>query len=341
MSRKKGDGGMVNEIDFNLVGKVLEQDIISDKGVLLLKKGTVLTYSNILLLKKHNYKTVNVSENLSFKQCYMKHLNRVEDLFTNYKNLKEISLQKWFKEDQKIVSFIQKDATILETIYSIKKEDTLYRHCTNVGLLAFYLGKILRFSYKDKLELWQMGVLHDIGKMKLNPVLHIKREQVSKEQFVEYKKHPHYSWVLLKEVPDINVKILNAVRNHQERLNGSGFPRGLNVKYLHVTVQIISVADVIDELMSDNDHNIFSIINELELQTLENKLSPAVVVPFLRNTMRKHLGKQVRLSDDRDARIVFVFDHEPARPLIYFKDSNTFLDMRKFHNLKIIEFLTT
>ncbi|OIJ08700.1 hypothetical protein BKP35_17475 [Anaerobacillus arseniciselenatis] len=329
---------MVDNISFDLVGKVLEQDIVSETDVLLLKKGTVLTSAHVDLLKKHQYKKVKVSVNKSFEDFYFTHINRIQDLYTNLESIKDVSLKQWFKRDESIVRFVQKDPLIFEKLYSIKKTETIYRHSANVGLIAFYLGKLLRFSYKNKLRLWQMGVLHDIGKMKLDQGMVENPEKLTKKQLAEYEKHPEYSWNVLRGIPDINVKILNAVRNHRERIDGSGYPRRLTVKYLHPSVQIISVADVIDELMTKQEKNLFEILYGLEEEALQNKLSPAVVCPFLRNTLRKHINKHVLLNDGNVAEVSFVFDYEPMQPLLYFRESKTFIDLRKFHKLKIVGF---
>ena len=329
---------MIDNISFDLVGKVLEQDIVSETNVLLLKKGTILTYSHVELLRKHHYKKVKVSENKTFEDLYITHINQIQELYTNFENINNISIRQWFKGAQKIVSFVQKDPSILEKMYSIDNSHTIFRHSANVGLIAFYLGKLLRLPYKNKLQLWQMGVLHDIGKMKLDKEIVDNAEKLTEKQLAEYNKHPEYSWSILKEIPDINVKILNAVRNHQERIDGSGYPRGLTVKYIHVTVQMISVADRIDELMSQSKNNLFDIVYQLREETLQNKLSPAVVLPFIRHTLRKHIGKNVLLNDDSVAEICFIFDYEPTQPLLYNRESHTFVDMRRSYKLKMVEF---
>ncbi|RXI99832.1 HD domain-containing protein [Anaerobacillus alkaliphilus] len=321
----------MEEISFELVGKVLEQDITSDLNILLLKKGTVLTETNILLLKKHNYKAVKVSEDGSFKTLYLRHLKQVEDLFTDFHTSRE-----WFDKEEYIVRKVQRDVFYLEELYLFEDKSNLYRHSANVGLLAFFLGKLLRYSYKNKLLLWQMGLLHDIGKLKLKvDIVNKKVEELTVEEFQEYRQHPEFGWNLLKGMNGVNVMMLNAARHHHEHIDGSGFPKGINVKYLPVMVQIITVANKIDHVMSTNT-NIFNLLNELMEEVRGNKLNPAIVVPFVKYLLRSQLGRKVLLNDGTKCEIVYIFEQEPSQPLLSIEDENSYLDLRKHHKLKIV-----
>lgn len=328
----------MEEISFDLVGKVLEEDIVSEFDLLLLKKGAILTETNILLLKKHNYKIVNVSENISFKNLYLKHINHIEQLFSNLETERENNIKYWFEEDKKIVYDVQKHDFFLDQMYKIQADQTLFRHSVNVGLLSFFLGKLLRYSFKNKLLLWKIGLLHDIGKLKLKSKLLMKPEdELTVEDLHEYRKHPEIGWSILNQVKGVNATMLNAARYHHELIDGSGYPKGLKIKYLPVMVQIVSVANKIDKLLTASG-NPFDLVNILIEETRGNKLNPAIVIPFVRHILSKHVGKKVVLNNNETAEILFIFDHEPSQPLIYLTETDTFMDLRKHHKLKIVNF---
>ncbi|MCT8139417.1 HD domain-containing protein [Anaerobacillus sp. CMMVII] len=312
----------MEEISFDLVGKVLEEDIVSDLNILLLKKGSVLTETNILLLKKHNYKKVNVSEDVSFSGIYLKFVQQIEQLFTEINELKDIDITEWFEENQRIISEVQPVASFIDQLYQMKTEHTLPRHSANVGLLAFYIGKLLRYSMKNKIILWQMGVVHDIGKVK------VPSKMIT---------HPEIGWSMLKEVKGVNAQMLNAARQHHECIDGSGYPKGVNIKYLSVMVQIISVANTINNFLVKNE-NIFSLINYLIDETKKNKLNPAIIIPFVRHILGNSVGKHVMLNDKTVAEIVFIHENEPSQPLVHIKNTDVYVDLRKDHLLEIIAF---
>ena len=329
----------MEEISLKLVGKVLEQDIVSDQDVLLLKKGKILTEANILLLQKHRYKKIKVSEDLSFKKLYSQFLEKLEQLMNSIEEGKELDLQKWFEQEERIARKVHHDVSVISQMYELNAEPTLYRHSTHVGLIAFYLGKLLRFSYKNKLLLWEMGVLHDIGKLKLDQQLRNKHEgELTGKDLRQYKKHPELGWAILNELKKMNVMMLNSSRYHHEKLDGSGFPKGIKVKYISVMVQIVSVANFIDNEFSRHG-NLFTLVNKLVEETKNNKLSPAIITPFIRSFMRNQVGKKVLLSNALVGEIVFIFDNEPSQPLLYIVDTDKFIDLRKHIKIKIIEFV--
>ncbi len=321
-----GELSNMEEISFGLVGKVLEEDIFSEFDILLLKKGTILTETNILLLQKHNFMKVAVSENRSNKSLYLNHLKNIEELFKIY----ETGSEQWFEKEKSIVRKVQKEEIRFGELYQFGAEPTLYRHSANVGIIAFFLGKLMRYSYKNKLLLWEMGILHDIGKVN-------SPWDEPKNQTDTYKSHPEVGWKLLKKMKGVNVMLLNAARHHHELLDGTGFPNGVNVKYLPVMVQIITVANRVDNLMTTN-HNTFSLINELMAEVRGNKLNPAIVVPFIRHLIRNQLGKRVVLNDATKCEIIYIFEQEPAQPLLYIEDEDTFIDLRSSNQLKIVDY---
>lgn len=330
----------VLEISFDLVGKVLEQDIISEFGVLLLKKGAVLTESNIILLRNHDYKNVNVSEIVTFEKLYLKNIEQIKELFTDVNKIKEISIENWFEENAKFFQFILKNPSLTEEIYNINNvEDSLFRHSANVGIIAVILGKILGYSNKNLKLLWKMGVFHDIGKMKLSEELLHNQDNLEENEMSEYKKHAYYGWNILREVNDIDVNILNAVKQHHEKIDGTGYPKGLKVDEIPLLVQMISVANLVDKLSnSQGKTSIFQVMNYLINETQQNKLNPAIVVPFVRYKYYHYVGKEIILSDARLAKIIFIHDNEPSQPLVHVEESDEYIDLRKFHNLKIVDF---
>jgi HD-GYP domain-containing protein (c-di-GMP phosphodiesterase class II) len=329
------------EISFDLVGKTLEQDIYSELNILLLKKGTVLTETNILLLKKHDYKSVKVSEKVTFEKLYKKNIDRISDLFSSYNNVEEVSLDAWFEEDEKLFQFIVRNPSLTEDIYSTHKgEASLYRHSANVGIIAVIIGKVLGYSRKNLKILWKMGILHDIGKMKLSTDLLRKHGDLSKIEESEYQKHTYYGWNLFKVVNDIDVNILNAIKYHHEKIDGSGHPKGLKVNEIPLMVQMISVADLFDKLsVSEEMTSIFQVMNQLINETQQNQLNPAIVIPLIRYKFMQKVGKDIILSDGRKAKIIFIHENEPNQPLVNIIETDEYIDLRKYHTLKVVDFL--
>ncbi|OIJ20999.1 hypothetical protein BKP45_07345 [Anaerobacillus alkalidiazotrophicus] len=327
----------IEKLSFRLVGKKLEEDVFSNLDVLLLKKGTILTEIHITLLQNHHCQQVKVSDEVSFQFLYQKNIEHIEQLFLEIENLQEININDWFEPDKAVVREIQKNASILDNLYERKTQPSLFRHSANVGLLAFFLGKLLRYSYTNKLLLWKMGVLHDIGKRRLPSELWTKQEEeLTEAEKKQYRKHPELGFEMLKKVSGVNAQMLHAAKHHHERIDGSGYPNSVRVKHLPMMVQIISVANQLDKILTTGRTN-FELVNQLVEETRENKYNPAIVIPFVGHLLRKYVGKQVVLNDGTKAEVAFIFDHEPSHPLLYLKETDTFIDLRNDHKRKIVE----
>ncbi len=103
---------------------------------------------------------------------------------------------------------------------------------------------------EEELELLeQIGILHDIGKVGIPQNILRKQGSLSvvERQIVEL--HPGFSVKVLKTSKYFN-KHLNAIRDHHERLDGSGYPRGRKSDEISLEAQIIAVCDVFDALTS-------------------------------------------------------------------------------------------
>ncbi|RXI99827.1 HD domain-containing protein [Anaerobacillus alkaliphilus] len=307
------------EISFDLVGKSLEQDIYSELNILLLKKGTVLTEATIVLLKKHNFKTVIVSKKLLFEDLYKKNLNFLKEVFSDLSYFHTQPFPSWFEEDEKLFRFINQNTSLTEEIYSLKNiERNIFTHSANVGIISVIIGKILGYSNKNLKLLWKMGMIHDIGKMK-----------------TDTDQHGEVGYEILQNITGIHPVMLDVVRYHHEKIDGSGFPKRLKGNEIPIMVQIVSVANEVEHLFSNsNEVNPFHVMNRLIEDT--HKLNPAIVIPFVKAKYSQNIGNQIKLNDGRKAKIIFIHDNEPSQPLIQLEEDSQYIDMRKHHSLKVI-----
>lgn len=97
------------------------------------------------------------------------------------------------------------------------------------------------------------GLLHDIGKLGISSRILDKPGGLTNGEFAEVKKHPALTYDILSRVAPFG-DILERTANHHERLDGSGYPRGLTSESLGLPTRILIVADVFDALSSDRPY---------------------------------------------------------------------------------------
>ena len=211
-------------------------------------------------------------------------------------------------------------AIILQCINNIREnDDYLYNHSTNVATLNGLIGRWLDLSARDIDKLIRIGLVHDLGKLRVPSSILNKPATLTREEFEEVKKHPVYSQQILMEDGMDDREILMGVRGHHERTNGTGYPDGLLGKDIPMFARITAVSDVYDAMVSKrpykDSHSPFEILAEFS-KSRYSDLDIHVVAAFLENVPKQYMGKQALLSDGRTARIQFLNPNDFEYPIV-------------------------
>ncbi len=95
-------------------------------------------------------------------------------------------------------------------------DDVTYNHCMNVSLLASILGKWLNLAELNVKELAIAGLLHDIGKIKIQPEVLNKAGKLSEQEFEHIKQHTTLGYQIVA-ASDLSVGIKQAILMHHEK----------------------------------------------------------------------------------------------------------------------------
>ena len=153
-----------------------------------------------------------------------------------------------------IIEEVNQKLEIIHCINQLRINDEYtYSHSVNVAMLSSAIGKALGFSANLVKELVLGALLHDIGKMRIPKVILNKPDKLDKEEIALIKRHPVLGYQIVTNM-GIPEKISEIVYNHHERIDGNGYPRGLARDELSINVQIVSIVDVYDALVSDRPY---------------------------------------------------------------------------------------
>jgi len=137
------------------------------------------------------------------------------------------------------------------------KSQDLYTslHCLSVSILAMGFGTHLGLS-DDKIEtLGIAGLLHDVGKMKIDPAVLNKPGKLTEEEFRHIKLHPTFGYEALRGQDDIPAAAVQAAHGHHERLDGKGYPLGLDDYQIPFTTRVITIVDAFDAITSHRSYD--------------------------------------------------------------------------------------
>lgn len=122
-------------------------------------------------------------------------------------------------------------------------------HQRKVTELAVAIGRELGFD-ADRLESLQIaGLMHDIGKIAIPAEILSKPTRLTDTEMALIRAHPQMAYDILKNV-EFPRAVATFVLQHHERLDGSGYPKGLTGEQIHLEARIIAVADVVEAISS-------------------------------------------------------------------------------------------
>jgi HD domain len=131
-----------------------------------------------------------------------------------------------------------------------EKDEYTEEHTRRVALRAVQVGEELGLPPTRLRELATGAIVHDIGKLAVPDAILKKPEKLSAGEFATVKRHPGNGYRALKEL-GFRESVRRLVLDHHERLDGSGYPRGLSGPSISLDVRILAVCDVYDALISN------------------------------------------------------------------------------------------
>ena len=123
-------------------------------------------------------------------------------------------------------------------------------HTRGVALRAVQVGEELGLPPGRLRELAIGALVHDVGKLSVPDAILKKPSSLDDQEFAVIKRHPEWGRDLLGELGGFSTLVSRLVLDHHERLDGSGYPRGLSAEDLDLETRVLAVCDVFDALIS-------------------------------------------------------------------------------------------
>jgi putative nucleotidyltransferase with HDIG domain len=145
------------------------------------------------------------------------------------------------------------------------KSPWTHEHCGRVCAIATEMAKLMGLPEPALHELRRAALLHDLGKLSISNRILDKPGPLSDEERRRFREHPLLAEQILGRISTF-AELAAVASAHHERLDGSGYPRGLAGDALTVPMRVLAVADVYEALISDRPYRpAFSPRDALEL----------------------------------------------------------------------------
>jgi len=140
---------------------------------------------------------------------------------------------------------------IVNTLYEKSNREML--HSKRVGNLCAMIGTLMGFDQDEVNQLRIAGLLHDIGKIGIDEKILNKPEALSKSEWEEMKRHPEIGYRILSSANEF-AEVAEYVLQHEEKWDGTGYPRGLKGKEISIQARIVTIADAYDAMVSSRTY---------------------------------------------------------------------------------------
>ena len=129
-------------------------------------------------------------------------------------------------------------------------DESSYTHALQVAVLLASFGRELGFSREQLTYLGQVGMLLDVGKLRISERILNKRGNLAPAEFDEVKRHVQYGLEIVESSGVAHPDVVAGVAEHHERLNASGYPRGLHDAQIAPVGKMAGIVDSFSALTS-------------------------------------------------------------------------------------------
>ncbi|MCS7150798.1 MAG: HD domain-containing protein [Endomicrobia bacterium] len=257
------------------------------------------------------------------EEVYAKAINTVRNLFRNINSSKTSILVDDVLEVTRSITEIvdvNNQDILLYSCYSTI-DSYIYAHSVNVAIYSGVIGKAKGLPIEDLQELVLCGILHDIGMAK---VLHIaeKKQKITEPEFEDIKNHSEYAKEEIGKLQlpaQLKSKLISVISQIHERMDGSGYLKGLEAEQIEFFAKIISIADIYEAMTHPRPYRDRILPHDAVVALVkqaQTELDSQLTKLFIDKISIFPVGSYVKLNTGEIARVIATNSSFPLRPKV-------------------------
>ena len=178
------------------------------------------------------------------KIIYQTSVNFVGDIFENPEKVGDLERSKRLIEN--LLLYLSNDKEALSSLETVMSHNYYtFVHSLQVTALAILLhGEAFMLSHDELVDVGIGTLMHDFGKIFVPQEILNKTKRLTDPELTVLKRHPMEGYNYLKERTRLSEVSLSIVRDHHERNNGNGYPRGVKGEMIARSAQVCALCDM-------------------------------------------------------------------------------------------------
>ena len=348
-------------------GKIVADDIYANTQYPIIFKNTKISQEHLHILKAFNISEIPIlldenrkndkpqEENSvvnvemtqvvdSFRKNYIDVIEEFKKMFNSWEAGAKIDITKVRGLILPLVEKMLEDRTIIFDLHCFcNVKEYLYHHCIATGLICAVITQKLGYERGYVYQMAVAGTLADCGMARIPLRIRDKKETLNQFEFNEIRKHPVFSLQMVRNLQAVKEEMKEAIFQHHERLDGSGYPLKLRVGSISKFGQIIAVADTFHAMTSErlyrSKESPFKVI-EMIKESEFGKFDIQVVQALVDLVATLPIGTKIELSNLEHGEIMFINKFAPTRPLIKLISTGEIIDLSKNRRFYISRVIT-
>lgn len=321
------------------LGDKIGEDVLTPLGGVLFHKGKVITDKEMDILQAFLVSTVVIDGGETkpaegqappiaapaqqpatpFQKDYEKMIEVLRALFNNYVAGQGMPVMDIRVQLEKLLGHIQEYKILTFVPKSFHERDYLLHNNVTSAMTSYLIAQWVNLPQKDWMQVALAGLLKDIGNVRIDKSILSKPTPLTLDETEEMKRHTVLGYQLLKNVAALNEGVKLAALQHHEKVDGTGYPLGIDASQIHPYAKIVGIADIFHAMTLNRGYRKATspyLVLEQIMSDAFGKLDPSYVRTFVEKVTQFHNGTIVRLNDERIGEIVFSDRTHPTRPWV-------------------------
>ena len=254
------------------------------------------------------------------KEIFKTSANIIAQTSACIKNGEKINFE-YFDEASKAISrSILRNKDALTWLGKVRDQNNyLYEHSVNSATLMGIFAHAFGLPEHDVQQCITGALLHDLGEAEVNQEYFERAGPLTPDEYKEVKGHVKIGYNLVKALPDISDIALNIVKQHHERVDGSGYPLKLNASTISLHGKMFAIVDTYDAVTNNRCYkeaipSSFGMRTLLELS--KTHFEEGLVHQFIKCMGVYPTGSLVKLNNGILAVVIAQNSASPIKPLV-------------------------